>query len=61
MRFFFISFGNDKKKNIALAGVAQWIKCHLRTKRLQFGFPVRAHVWVSGQVPVGGTQEATTN
>ena len=37
-----------------LAGAAQWAECRLRTKGLQIRFPVRAHVWVAGQVPSEG-------
>ena len=37
-----------------LAGVAQWIECHLRIKGSPVQFPVRAHVWVAGQVPSRG-------
>ena len=33
----------------------------LQTKELLVQFPVRAHAWVGGQVPTGGTQEATTH
>ena len=43
-----------KKLKIALAGVAQWIECRLQTKGSPVRFPVRAHAWVSGQVPGGG-------
>ena len=38
----------------ALAGIAQWIECGLRTKGLLVRFPVRAHAWVAGQAPSGG-------
>ena len=44
---------------LALAGVAQWIECRLRTKGLQVQFPVRAHAWVTGQVPSRGCRSAT--
>ena len=45
----------------ALAGVAQWLSAGLQTKGLPVQFLVRAHAWVAGQVPCGGTQEATTH
>ena len=38
----------------ALAGVAQWIEHRLQTKGSPLRFPVRAHVWVAGQVPTRG-------
>ena len=41
-----------KYSNWALAGVAQWIECRLRTKGLPVQFPVRAYAWVAGQVPI---------
>ena len=44
----------------ALAGVAQWIKCCLQTKGLQVQFQVRAHAWVSGQVPDWGHVKSNT-
>ena len=34
----------------ALAGIAQWIECGLRTKGSLVQFPVRAHAWVVGQI-----------
>ena len=37
----------------ALAGMAQWIECRLRTKGSLVQFPVRAHAWVAGQVLSG--------
>ena len=43
-----------KITHIALAGVAQWIECGLRTKGSLVWVPLRAHVWVVGQVPSGG-------
>ena len=43
-----------KKKKNHLAGVAQWIERGLQSKGLPVRFPVRAHVWVAGQVPSGG-------
>ena len=55
-----VKFLRKKKKNmlklsrVALAGVAPWIELGLRTKGLQVRFPVRAHAWVAGQVPIGG-------
>ena len=45
--------------HMALAGVAQWIECGLRTKGSQVQFPVRAHAWIAGQIPSGGMGEAT--
>ena len=39
---------------MALAGVAQWIECGLKTKGSQVRFPVRAHAWIAGQIPSGG-------
>ena len=41
-------------KNLALAGVAQWIEHRLQTKGSLVWFPVRAHAWVVGQVPSRG-------
>ena len=38
----------------ALAGVAQLIEFGLQTTGLPVRFPVRARVWVAGQVPNGG-------
>ena len=38
----------------ALAGVAEWIECGLRTKGSPVQFPVRVHAWVAGQVPSRG-------
>ena len=43
-----------KKSTAALAGVAQWIKRGLQTKGSLVRFPVRAHAWVAGQLPIGG-------
>ena len=43
----------------ALADVAQWIECGLRTKGSPVRFPVRAYAWVAGQVP--GTGHARGN
>ena len=43
-----------KETILALAGVAQWIECCLRTQSLLVGFPVRAHAWVVGWVPGWG-------
>ena len=43
-----------KKISLALAGVAQWIECGLRTKGSLVQFPVRAHAWIVGQVPSRG-------
>ena len=36
----------------ALAGVAQWIECWPQSL---VQFPVRAHAWVAGHVPSGGS------
>ena len=35
-----------------------WRGAALRAKRSLVPFPIRAHAWVGGQVPVGGTGEA---
>ena len=48
-----------KMKKLALADVAQWIEHELQTKGSPVRFPVRAHVWVAGQV--GDMPEATTH
>ena len=37
--------------NLALAGVAQWIKHWPVDRKVLVQFPVRAHAWVAGQVP----------
>ena len=37
------------------------LSASLRTKGLPVLFPVRAHAWVAGQVPIGGAGEATTH
>ena len=42
-----------KIRNLALAGVLQWVEHRLGTKGLPVQFPVRAHAWVVGQVPSG--------
>ena len=39
---------------IALIGVAQWIENWPVNQRVAIQFPVRAHAWVSGQVPSRG-------
>ena len=39
---------------MALAVVAQWIECWPANKGSPVQFPVRAHVLVVGQAPVGG-------
>ena len=36
------------------------LRTRLRSKGSQVRFPVRAHAWVSGQVPSGGCTGATT-
>ena len=43
-----------KKLKIALAGVAQWSERRPANQRVAVQFPVRAHVWVAGQVPSRG-------
>ena len=53
--------GFSEFKTGSLAGIAQWIEHGLRTKGLPVQFPVRAHAWISGQVPRGATWEATTH
>ena len=46
-----------KIKEGALAGIAQWNGCRLRTKGLPFRFLIREHAWVAGQVPSSGACE----
>ena len=43
----------------ALTGVAQWAGCHSAERKVTGSIPVRAHVWVVGQVPGWGRAEAT--
>ena len=43
--------------NSALAGVAQWIECGPANQRLLVQFPVRAHAWIAGLVPVGALEK----
>ena len=43
-----------KNGKVALADVAQWIKCQLQSERSPVPFTVRAHAWVVGQVPTRG-------
>ena len=38
----------------ALAAVAQWTECRPANPKLLVRFPVRAHAWVAGQVPIWG-------
>ena len=45
---------NFKHFLTALAGVAQWMECGLRTKGLPARFLVRAPAWVAGWDPAGG-------
>ena len=46
-----------KKKQPALADVAQWIEQGLRTKGSLVGFPVKTHTWVAGRAPTRGPHE----
>ena len=48
---------SSRKMSIALAGVAQWIECWPENQSVAGSFPVRAHVWVVGQVPSWGAHE----
>ena len=41
-------------RTVALASVAQWLSASLQIKGSLVQFPVRAHAWVSGQVPSRG-------
>ena len=58
--YFFYLSAKGNMKNYALAGVAQWIECW-PVKGLPVRFPVRAHVWVLGQVPGGGARGRQTH
>ena len=50
-----------KKRKLPWLVWLSGLSATLRTKRLLVRFPVRAHAWVAGQVPVGGAREATTH
>ena len=41
--------------------MAQWTEFCPENQRTAVEFPVRAHAWVVGRVPVGSMQEATTH
>ena len=47
--------------NTAVAGIAQWTGRWPANQGVMVRFPVRAHAWVAGQIPVEGVQEATTH
>ena len=42
------------RKEIALAGVSQWIECWPANQRVAGSIPSQAHAWVVGQVPIRG-------
>ena len=49
-----MSPGNQREWTGALAGVAQWIEHGSVNQRSPVRFPVRAHAWVAGHVPIRG-------
>ena len=49
--------GSHQESDEALTDVAQWVGCHPSKKRSPVQVPVKAHVWVVGQVPSQGKDE----
>ena len=48
---------NNNDDDDAMAGVAQWTECQSENQKVTGLFPVRAHVWVVGQVLSRGASE----